>query len=161
MNLLDLGVLTRNRRTELGLSQAQLASMSGLSRTTINLLENGSLNDLGMAKAADLMNVLGIEMQINAPIRKKPHALLMASRSASVSYRESMSAKELASALASGSIPPSRISHMATLIDELPISMLVRAVEEASTLAKVAPKKIWSHIQQWAHEFHSPRSVWN
>jgi hypothetical protein len=72
-----------------------------------------------------------------------------------------MSAKELASALASGSIPPSRISHMATLIDELPISMLVRAVEEASTLAKVAPKKIWSHIQQWAHEFHSPRSVWN
>ena len=89
MNLLDLGVLTRNRRTELGLSQAQLASMSGLSRTTINLLENGSLNDLGMAKAADLMNVLGIEMQLNAPIRKKPHALLMASRSASVSYRES------------------------------------------------------------------------
>lgn len=70
MNLLDLGVLTRNRRTELGLSQAQLANMSGLSRTTINLLENGSLNDLGMAKAADLMNVLGIEMQLNAPIRK-------------------------------------------------------------------------------------------
>jgi len=39
--------------------------------------------------------------------------------------------------------------------------MVVRAVEEASALAKVAPKKIWSHIQQWAHEFHSPRSVWN
>ena len=50
MNLRSLGELVRTRRTELGLSQAQLGHLCHLSRTTINLLENGTLSDLGVVE---------------------------------------------------------------------------------------------------------------
>ncbi|MGS0758087.1 helix-turn-helix transcriptional regulator, partial [Roseateles sp. GG27B] len=49
MNLAEIGHLLRARRTALGLSQARLAAMSGLSRATIIQLESGSLVDLGAA----------------------------------------------------------------------------------------------------------------
>ena len=140
MNLMDLGALVRARRLELGLNQGQMASLSGLSRTTINLLESNSLNDLGMAKGLHLLAVLGIELQAR-PLGRPRNALIMASRSSSVSYKETISAQELADALTSGTIPPNRRAHLATLIDELPISMLVCAVEEAANHANMAPKK--------------------
>ena len=85
MNLMDLGALVRARRLELGLNQGQMASLSGLSRTTINLLESNSLNDLGMAKGLHLLAVLGIELQAR-PLGRPKNALIMASRSSSVSY---------------------------------------------------------------------------
>ncbi len=161
MKMHDLGVLTRARRIELGLRQVQLASLSGLSRTTINLLENGTLNDIGVAKATQLMDVLGIELQANKSLHKKNNALLMASRTASVSYRDALSVKELSSALASGFIPKDRMAHIATLLDEVQLGVIVSAVEEASISTKVAPKKIWAHINQWATDFKSPRISWN
>ena len=63
MNLQQIGVTVRERRIELGLNQSQVAAMSGLSRTTVNLLENGSLSDIGFIKIANLMKVFGIELQ--------------------------------------------------------------------------------------------------
>jgi len=159
MNLMDLGALVRARRLELGLNQGQMASLSGLSRTTINLLESNSLNDLGMAKGLHLLAVLGIELQAR-PLGRPRNALIMASRSSSVSYKEPMSAKELFDALTSGTIPPNKRAHVATLIDELPVGMIVSAVEEAAIQAHVSPKKIWRHITQWAKDFQSPRRAW-
>ena len=63
MNLQQLGVTVRERRIELGLNQSQIAAMSGLSRTTVNLLENGSISDIGFAKIDNLLSVLGIQLQ--------------------------------------------------------------------------------------------------
>ena len=82
MNLMHLGTLVRTRRLALGLSQAQMANLTGLSRTTINLFENNALNDLGMAKGLHLMAVLGIELQAS-PLARPKNALVMASRSSS------------------------------------------------------------------------------
>ena len=42
MNLHDIGDAVRARRVELGMSQAQLAHLSGLSRQTLVGLENGT-----------------------------------------------------------------------------------------------------------------------
>ena len=159
MNLMHLSTLVRTRRLALGLSQAQMANLTGLSRTTINLFENNALNDLGMAKGLHLMAVLGIELQAS-PLGRPKNALVMASRSSSVSYKEPMSAKELFDALASGAIPPNKRAHVATLIDELPVGMIVSAVEEVAIQANVSPKKIWRHITQWAKDFQSPRRAW-
>ena len=52
MTLSDIGHAVRTRRTELGLSQVQLARLSGLSRQTLVGLENGTLNDLGINRVA-------------------------------------------------------------------------------------------------------------
>lgn len=50
-----IGQLVQTRREALGLSQARLALLAGLSRATINPLENGSLVDLGAAKLLALI----------------------------------------------------------------------------------------------------------
>ena len=158
MNLQTVGELIRARRLALGLSQAQLANLAKLSRTTINLLESGSLNDLGVAKTIHMMNLLGLEFQaVQTHDTANRNALRMASISASVSYKEKLSAQQLLKALSSGVIPPKRVPHIGTILDELPQKMLVAAVEEAAHLSQVQAKKIWSHVYQWAAEFQSPR----
>jgi transcriptional regulator with XRE-family HTH domain len=67
MNLLDIGQLVHQRRQALGLSQARLATMSGLSRATINQLETGSLVDLGVTKLLALLDLIGINLDAGAP----------------------------------------------------------------------------------------------
>lgn len=161
MNILDLGPLIRTRRESLGLSQLHLAKLSGLSRTTINCLEKGALADLGFSKVIVLMEVVGLRLEANQPIKLRKAALIMASRTASVSYREKLTPKELGAALASGSIPANRVAHMATLLDEAPASMLVSAIEEVALESSVPAKKIWGHMNRWAKDFDSPRQVWS
>lgn len=50
MQLYEIGQAVAKRRTELDLTQAQLARLAGLSRLTVNQLENGKLTDLGVNK---------------------------------------------------------------------------------------------------------------
>jgi transcriptional regulator with XRE-family HTH domain len=77
MKLADIGQLVHERRQALGLSQARLALMSGLSRATINQLETGSLVDLGAAKLISLLDLVGLNM--DARTRKgREHALHIA-----------------------------------------------------------------------------------
>lgn len=85
----------------------------------------------------------------------------MASVSASVSYKEKLTPQELAQALSTGVIPTTRLPHIATILDELPQSTWVAAVEEASWIGDVQAKKIWAHIHQWALELQSPRAIWH
>ena len=58
MTLHDLAPLIHARRTALGLSQDRLAKLCGLSRATVNQLENGTLVDLGAAKLLALLGLL-------------------------------------------------------------------------------------------------------
>ena len=160
MDMPELGRAVRARREVLGLTQQQLANMAGLSRTTVNLLENGSLADLGFRKILVLAELLGIRLAAEAPSAPRRHALLMASRSASVSYREHLTPTELAAALATGDIPQNRLPHVATFVDETPASLLVSAVEEASHATSVPAREIWTHVKRWANDFNSPRRAW-
>jgi hypothetical protein len=84
----------------------------------------------------------------------------MASRTASVSYRRVLDAGSLARALASGTIPPGMEPHVATLLDEAPLEIVVRAVEEAAKREHVDPRRIWRNLARWAAELRSPRRVW-
>ena len=88
------------------------------------------------------------------------HALQMASQSASVSYKTVMQSKELQTALVSGVVPASLVAHIATFLDETPLTLLVAAVHEASQRGRVPTKLIWRHLEQWAIELQSPRAMW-
>lgn len=61
MNLIEIGHVVGARRAELGLTQAQLAHLSGLSRQTLVGLENGTLSDLGVNRVGQVMAVLGLD----------------------------------------------------------------------------------------------------
>lgn len=159
MNLANIGRLVHARRQALGLSQARLATMSGLSRATINQLETGSLVDLGAAKLIALLDLVGINL--DAGTRKgHAHALQSISQSASVSYRTLLDPAVLAAALVDGELPKGITPHVATLLDEAPLSLIVAAVEDVAMKSSMSPKLLWKHLFHWARDLHSPRGVW-
>ena len=86
MNLADIGHIVQSRCRDLGLSQARLAKLAGLSPATINQLETGSLVDLGASKLIALLDLLGVDLDAGG---RPPHgqALQLASQTASVSYK--------------------------------------------------------------------------
>lgn len=159
MDLPEIGQLVRQRRETLGLSQERLARLASLSRATISQLETGTLVDLGVAKLATLMDIVGL--QLEAGTRKSSrNGLLMAGRAASVGYRAQLDANQLARALLTGHVPAEMLPHVSTFIDEAPLSLVVSAVEEAAKCGGVPPKRVWQHLIRWAHDFRSPRQAW-
>jgi transcriptional regulator with XRE-family HTH domain len=159
MQLTEIGAAVRARREALGLSQQALARLAGLSRATVNQLERGALRDLGVAKLARMLALLGLALDAKR-VPKPSRALWMAGRTASVSYRRALDADLLARALASGDIPRGLEPHVAALLDEAPLPLVVQAVEEAARQERVPPRRIWRHVARWAAELRSPRRVW-
>ncbi|PZO15475.1 MAG: transcriptional regulator [Burkholderiales bacterium] len=159
MNLFELGRLVQIRREALGLSQDRLAKLSGLSRATINQLENGTLVDLGAAKLIGLLNLVGIELGAEER-RPRTNALALLSQTASVSYKSELEPAALAKAMVGGELPRNITPHIATLLDEAPLQLILSAVEQVAKRSNTPPKILWKHLVNWAHELHSPRAVW-
>ena len=159
MNLVSIGQLVKQRRQVLGLSQARLARLCGLSRSTINQLETGTIVDLGCAKLIALLDLLGLALDA-AERPQRDNALALASRTASVSYKEALTPEALAAALLEGQLPASITAQVATLLDEAPLSIIVGAVDEVARDSHCSAKTLWKHLVQWAHDLQSPRKAW-
>ena len=160
MNLREIGLKVRHRRVDLGLTQDRLAKFCGLSRSTIYRLEKGNLKDFSAAKLLYLLSLLGLEVIIQEHVGKQD-GLDMASKTASVSYKTSLKKSELSHSLAHGELSKRIYPHVATLLDEAPLEIIIYAVEEAANENRVQPKVIWKNICRWAHEMLSTRSAWD
>lgn len=159
MNLINLGSLVHDRRREIGLSQDRLAKLSGLSRATINQLETGTIHELGAAKLIGLLDLLGITVEAKHTHHHR-NALELVSQTASVSYKSTLDSAELASALVKGELPAHMLPHVATLLDEAPLPLIVGAVLEIATEYKQSPKSIWKNVSKWAAQVQSNRAAW-
>lgn len=162
MNLIDIGHAVRARRSELGLSQAQLAHLSGLSRQTLVGLENGTLNDLGIKRVGQVMAVLGLDTPVpDTQARRKKRGLWMAAKTASVSYAQEINPAVLEQVLASGDVSPSFAPHLAQLLDEAPVSIVVMAVEEAASRAHLPLRQVWRNVAKLAQSVSvHRRAMW-
>lgn len=61
----DLGAVVRERRRELGVSQAELAERADVTRQWIIRFERGT-TDVSLAKAISVLRVLGLELRTDA-----------------------------------------------------------------------------------------------
>jgi transcriptional regulator with XRE-family HTH domain len=104
MNLAQIGEEIQSKRVHAGLLQEHVARFAGLSRVTINQLENGTLKDLGYTKLKAVMEVLGLDMETVQP-SGLTSALAVAARSISTSYRDVITADMLSTMLRSGVAP--------------------------------------------------------
>lgn len=158
----SLGAVVRERREVLGLSQDRLAALSGLSRTTVNELETGAIKELAFTRLTRVLELVGLGLTLNtkpASAISSHSPLAAAAQSASVSYRLQLPPAELAKALKTGVVEPSFRAHIATLLDEAPVPLIVRAVEEVFN--GVVPKATWRYIARWAVELKSTRMIWH
>lgn len=151
LDLILFGQTVRTRREALGLTQSQLARLSGLSRQTLVGLENGTLSDLGFQRVGQVLSVLGLDVPApTTTARKKKRGLWMAAKTASVSYAREMAPETLGQTLASGIVPAPFVAHLTHLLDEAPLQIIVMAVEEAASREHVTPRQVWRNVAKLA-----------
>ncbi|MFD1555860.1 helix-turn-helix domain-containing protein [Paraburkholderia silviterrae] len=158
MQLYEIGQAVAKRRAELDLTQAQLAKLAGLSRLTINQLESGKVKDLGINKLIPLLSVLGLELA--ATPRPQQRGLYKAAVSANVSYKGHLTERLLTDALSTGQIPAGYESQISAILDEVPVPVVVKAVEEASRCSGTPLRQIWKNLASWSKDLHLYRGVW-
>jgi transcriptional regulator with XRE-family HTH domain len=154
----------------MGLTQEALARVSGLSRSTINAVERQSIGNLSISKAEALLESIGLSIKVGtsgttrASIAKKAlptrSALERAASTASVSYQPVMSAKQLERALLTGIAPEPIRPHLQVLLDEAPMSLLAKVVDELHADKGVERSHVWSQMRRLAHELQCFRAVW-
>ena len=151
MHLNSIGAAIRERRESLGLTQARLAQMSGLSRQSLVGLEAGSLSDLGFNRVAQVLAVLGLDVQPpSTAARERKRGLWMAAKTASVSHSSEVTPDTLGHALVTGSVPAGFAAHLTHLLDETPVPIIVMAVEEAAAHEGVPPRAVWRNVSKLA-----------
>jgi transcriptional regulator with XRE-family HTH domain len=61
--LFEIGEHIRQERKKRKLSQAKLAGLLGMSRTTISQIENGTIQDIGIRKIIRILEILDLELR--------------------------------------------------------------------------------------------------
>ena len=167
--IFELSTAVRTRRSDMGLTQVALASLSGLSRATVNQVEKGTIKDLSLTRAARLLEVLGLSVAIAAPRprpasreqeKEKGRALDIAARTASVSFKAQVSATHLHEALTSGTPAAAFLPHVYALLDEAPVSLLASVVEQLHREEGVERAQVWKRMRELAHRLKSRREIW-
>jgi len=71
-DLISIGERIAERRKTLKLSQAELSRRAGVSRSTLDALENGRSGELGYAKVTRLLAALGLELALQTASSQRP-----------------------------------------------------------------------------------------
>jgi transcriptional regulator with XRE-family HTH domain len=161
----ELGNALRARRTEMGLSQARVAALSGLSRQTVNQIEKGTVPDLGLNKAERLASVLGLMLHVDAgrpprETRARMAPLVRAAATASVSYKNRIAPTILKRVLATGEISEKYMPHVSSLLDDAPVSLLSAVAEQLHQEANLSRETVWKTYRSLARLVKSRRPIW-
>lgn len=160
MRLQELGYEIRRARLERGLTQAQLANAAGLSRTTLNQLENGLFPDLGVRKVVAILEKLGLDLAVQtAPEARGTDFIRMACTTANVSYKVALTEDELIHALLTGKPAAGKRPHLRALLDEAAPELLRGLVGEASKWTK--PGRVERNLRKIAHDIGATRRIAN
>lgn len=161
----ELGHALRARRSEMGLSQARVAALSGLSRQTVNQIETCSAPDLGLNKAERLASVLGLMLHVDAGrsrVNKLPRMkpLSRAAAMASVSYKTRLAAPTLKRILVTGQVAEKYLPHVHALLDDAPVSLLGAVAEQLHEEANISREAVWRNYRNLARQVKSRREIW-
>ncbi len=149
MRLQEIGAAIRKARQANGLTQADLAAAAGLSRTTLNRLENGLFPDLGVKKADAILEQLGMQLAVRPATRTtQPDFIAMACASVSVSFRNTLTPDELVHALLSGRPAPGKEAHFVALLEEAPPALLRGLIAQVGKWGK--PGKVETNVRKIA-----------
>jgi transcriptional regulator with XRE-family HTH domain len=72
LDLVSIGSQIAERRKTLKLSQSELSRKAGLSRATLDALENGRAGELGFSKVTRLIAALGLELTLQTASSPRP-----------------------------------------------------------------------------------------
>lgn len=162
MDIKTLGTKVKQRREALGLTLLRLAKLAALSDQVLQRLESGTFEDPGDPQILCVLSILGLSFDtISLDRRKKKRGIWMAAKTSSVSYAGELTEEMLVHSLATGEPPIGYEPHIRYLLNEVPISIIVMAVEEAAAHENCPPAQIWNNLSQLATTYGgSRRKVW-
>lgn len=70
LTLPSIGAASAEKRKSLGMSQSALAEKAGVSRATLDALENGRSAELGFSRLTRILALLGLELKLQ---EARPH----------------------------------------------------------------------------------------
>lgn len=70
--LAEVGQLIASARKQKAITQEQLAHSAGVSRATVDLLENGRASEIGYSKLVRLLTALGLELRVERTAHERP-----------------------------------------------------------------------------------------
>ncbi len=166
-SIAELSAAVKIRRGDMGLTQAALAKLSGLSRATVNQVETGSIKDLSLTRASRLLEVLGLAVTVAAPRTRvgqpataRTPAIVLAARTAGVSYRTPMSADALRDVLLNGEVPPQILPHVRAMLEEASPALLAAVVEQLHLEDSAERAQVWRTMRDLAHQLQCSRVWW-
>ena len=68
----SIGQRISEARKQYGLRQIDLASRTGVSRATIDALENGRAKDIGLSRLNRILSAVGLELHVRALTDQRP-----------------------------------------------------------------------------------------
>ena len=151
MRIQEFSFAIRQARLEQGLTQAELARAAGLSRTTLNQLENGLFPNLSIKKLQSLLDKVGLTLSMQpASKHRRPDPFQIACTTASISYRNPLTVDELIRGLFTGKIPAGKRPHFRTLLEEAPKALIQELINEANRWSK--PGKVEKNLSRIARD---------
>jgi transcriptional regulator with XRE-family HTH domain len=72
LDIISLGGRVAEQRKRLKLSQADLSRKAGISRATLDAVENGRVGELGFSKLTKLLAALGLELMLQTASSQRP-----------------------------------------------------------------------------------------
>ncbi|MDQ0027889.1 2,4-dienoyl-CoA reductase-like NADH-dependent reductase (Old Yellow Enzyme family) [Variovorax paradoxus] len=104
------------------------------------------------------VNAAGSSSRKNAPPSRS--AVERAAAMASVSYGQAMTAKQLEVALLTGEASPRIRPHLQVMLDETPVSLLAKVVDEIHAEKSMPRAQIWNRMGNLARELQCYRLLW-
>ena len=86
--------------------------------------------------------------------------LNVTARTASTSYAGVVPSETVADALLTGHVPVECVAHIHALLDEAPLALLARAVEQVHLDSNIARQEIWANMRRMAQQLKSRRDIW-
>jgi len=87
-------------------------------------------------------------------------ALSLAAQMANVSFRNGISAEQLQDVICHTSVPMHLMPQVYTFLEEAPVSLLARVVEELHSDCAIERWQIWQNMRDLARSLKSSRALW-
>ncbi|MBA5639799.1 hypothetical protein H3H37_22310 [Duganella sp. LX20W] len=92
-----------------------------------------------------LARVLGLDTETWQPIRDR-RWVWMAAQGASVGYRDVMDERALVDAISSAKVESKYFVHMCTLLDEVPLQVVIMACSQVAQQSQIPMPMIWKNV---------------
>lgn len=160
MELSQIGPLVRAQRKACGLSQKDVARLAGLSRATINYLENDPEMDLGATKLLVVLKILGIAVTATPRPPDDDVRLLDEVLAELASQDGAVTRDVLVEAIVTGRAPNAHRRALATALGQASPAVVVAAVRLATSTGDVAAKDAWKHLRALADALEISGPSW-